>query len=69
MLLKLCPQCKRPFMASQEFCPRCPRIEWNQESLANLGCLLAMTLPLLVMLLFWLLFIFSVFFSFAEFFD
>lgn len=69
MPLKLCPQCKRPFMANHEFCPRCPRVEWNQESLANVGCLLAMTLPVVFVILFWLTLIFAVFFSITGFFD
>ncbi|MGI8555735.1 MAG: hypothetical protein ACR2LT_05215 [Pyrinomonadaceae bacterium] len=69
MTLKLCPQCKRPFMASREFCPHCPRTGWNQESLANLGCLLATILPLLLMILFWLFFIFGIFYDVTNYFE
>ncbi|MGI8469524.1 MAG: hypothetical protein ACR2N3_13835 [Pyrinomonadaceae bacterium] len=69
MPLKLCRQCKRPFLASQEFCPRCPRVEWNQESLANLGCLLATILPLFVMILFWLFFLLGFFYDITNFFE
>jgi predicted amidophosphoribosyltransferase len=54
--LKICPKCKRPFLADKEFCPHCPRPEWNQESWANVGCLLATILPLFLMILFWLFF-------------
>ncbi len=69
MTLKLCPQCKRPFMASEKFFPRCPRAEWDQESLANLGCLLATILPLIIMLLFWLFLIFGIFYDIPNFFE
>jgi len=54
--LKLCKTCKRPFMASEEFCPHCPRPEFNSESWVSLGCLLAMILPLFLLILFWLFF-------------
>jgi hypothetical protein len=61
--IKLCPTCKRPFLAEKEFCPHCPEpYTWNQESWANLGCLLMMTIvPLFVMILFWLFFFLGVF--------
>lgn len=60
MPLKLCPVCKRPFLAKDEFCPRCPRLQY-EESWMSLGCLLAMFLPLLVLLLFWFFFFFGFF--------
>ncbi|MDQ3713929.1 MAG: hypothetical protein M3388_17155 [Acidobacteriota bacterium] len=60
MSLKICKKCKRPFMASHEFCPHCPKpYTWNQESWANVGCLLAMILPLFVMIFFWFVFFFG----------
>ena len=53
--IKLCPKCKRPFMAASNACPNCPETyTWDQESCANLGCLLLMLSPLLLMVLFWL---------------
>jgi hypothetical protein len=63
MSLKICQKCKRPFLAQKEFCPHCPEpYTWNQESWANLGCLLAMILPLLAMILFWFFFFFGLIF-------
>lgn len=59
--LKLCPKCKRPFLATDEFCPKCPRPEWNQESYMNVGCLLLMILPLVLLVLFWLFFFVGIF--------
>jgi len=42
-------------MADKEFCPNCPEpYTWNQESYANVGCLLLMLMPLLLLILFWL---------------
>jgi hypothetical protein len=42
-------------MADKEFCPNCPEpYTWNQESYANLGCLLLMLMPLGLLILFWL---------------
>jgi len=35
---------------------------WNQESYANLGCLLAMILPILLVVFFWLFLFFGIFF-------
>ena len=54
--LKICPRCKRPFLAKHESCPKCPvPYTWNQESWANMGCLVTMiVLPLVLMILFWL---------------
>lgn len=60
MQLKICEVCKRPFLAKEEFCPRCPRLQY-EESWASLGCLISMFLPLVLMLLFWVL----LFFMFA----
>ncbi|MGC2238174.1 MAG: hypothetical protein WA584_18620 [Pyrinomonadaceae bacterium] len=55
MKLKLCPKCKRPFLAKHEFCPHCPapRVQ-NPDSWTSLGCILLMILPLFLMILFWL---------------
>lgn len=58
--LKLCPKCRRPYLASQEFCPHCPPPRtWNQESWVNLGCLLVTIVPLFILILFWLLILFG----------
>lgn len=44
-------------MADKEYCPSCPEpYTWNQESYSNLGCLLLMILPLVVLILFWMFF-------------
>jgi hypothetical protein len=60
--LKICKQCKRPYLADKEFCPHCPEpYTWNQESYANLGCLLAMILPLFLLILFWLFLFLGIF--------
>jgi len=61
--LKICQTCKRPFFAKKEFCPHCPApYTWNQESWANVGCLLAMIAPLFLMIFFWLFFFMGFFF-------
>ena len=53
--IKLCPRCRKPYLAAKEFCPHCPEpYTWNQESYANVGCLLAMLMPLVGMILFWI---------------
>ena len=53
--IKLCPKCKRPFLAAKKDCPHCPEpYTWNQESWANVGCLMATLLPLVLLILFWL---------------
>ena len=55
MAIKVCQRCKKPFLSEREFCPHCPEpYTWNQESYANVGCLLAMLLPLFLLMLFWL---------------
>lgn len=57
MELKICEKCKKPFLAEEEFCPHCPEpYFWDQESLANLGCLLLTIVPLFLVILFWLFF-------------
>jgi hypothetical protein len=62
VLLKLCPQCRKPFIAENGTCPHCPEpYTWNQESYSNLGCLLAMLIPLFLMILFWLFFFMGIF--------
>jgi hypothetical protein len=61
--LKICTRCKRPFLANKQFCPSCPApYTWNQESYANLGCLLMMILPIFLIVFFWLFFFFGLFF-------
>jgi hypothetical protein len=63
MQLKICKRCKRPFLATKEFCPNCPApYTWNQESWANVGCLLAMILPIFMVVFLWLFFFFGIFF-------
>jgi len=63
MQLKICKRCKRPFLANKEFCPHCPApYTWNQESWANVGCLLAMILPIFLVVFFWLFLLFGIFF-------
>jgi hypothetical protein len=64
MQLKICPICKKPFLAIKEFCPKCPApYSWNQESWTNVGCLLMLTaLPLILMIFFWLFFFMGFFF-------
>jgi len=63
MSLKICKKCKRPFMAHKEICPHCPEpYTWNQESWANVGCLLAMILPLILMILMWVFFFSAILF-------
>ncbi|MBX7174302.1 MAG: hypothetical protein K1X72_25235 [Pyrinomonadaceae bacterium] len=61
MKLKICEQCRRPYLESEDFCPKCPRLEWNQESWMNIGCLVAMILPVFVLVFLWLLFFFGLF--------
>ncbi|MEP6924828.1 MAG: hypothetical protein ABI954_10215 [Pyrinomonadaceae bacterium] len=52
MELKICPNCKSPYMASQKTCPRCGEdYEWNQESWLNVGCLILMMLFALSLIL------------------
>jgi hypothetical protein len=61
--LKLCPKCRRPYLAEKEWCPHCPEpYTWNQESYANLGCLLLMMTPILLMIMFWIFLFFGIFF-------
>lgn len=44
-------------MADKESCPTCPEPHtWDQESYANVGCLLLMLLPLVLLIFFWLFF-------------
>jgi hypothetical protein len=59
--LKLCQRCKRPFLAEEETCPQCEQHSWDQDSWMNFGCLIATVLPLFIILLFWLLFVFGIF--------
>lgn len=61
MALKLCPQCKRPFLESEEFCPRCPQ-PYDAGSWANLGCILLSLLPLAALILFWVFVFTAVFY-------
>jgi hypothetical protein len=60
--IKICPRCKRPFLASKGECAHCPEpYTWNQESWTNLGCLLITIIPLFLMILFWLFFFLGIF--------
>ncbi|MBS1798137.1 MAG: hypothetical protein JSS81_30265 [Acidobacteria bacterium] len=62
MKLKICDRCKRPYLAGKKACPNCPApYTWDQESWANLGCLVAMILPIFLVLLFWIFLFFGVF--------
>ncbi len=62
MEIKICPSCKRPFLASKGACAHCPQpYAYNQDSWANLGCLLMTVIPLFVMILFWLFFFLGIF--------
>jgi hypothetical protein len=54
--LKLCPKCRRPFLETEQFCPHCPRVEWDQESFTNVGCLVLSLLPVFGLIIFWLFF-------------
>lgn len=63
MQLKICPKCKKPYLANKDACQSCPApYTWNQESYANLGCLLLMIAPLVLMILFWFFFFLGLFF-------
>ncbi|HZH34241.1 MAG TPA: hypothetical protein VEX64_05335 [Pyrinomonadaceae bacterium] len=65
MELKTCPNCQKPHLASLEQCPHCPPdYEWNQESWANVGCLLGMMLFVFLMVLLPLLMIAGMFLRF-----
>jgi len=59
--LKICSHCKRPFLANKGACPSCPA-PYNPESYANLGCLLAMILPIFLVVFFWIFLFFGMFF-------
>ena len=64
MELKLCPRCEKPYLAEEEFCPRCPQDPWEgkEESFGSLGCILMTILPLFLMALFWFFLFLSFFF-------
>ena len=67
MELKTCPNCGKPHLASVERCPHCPReedYEWNQESWANVGCLVLMVLFAFLLILLPLLMIGGAFLRF-----
>ncbi len=54
MKLKLCQNCKRPFLEEKhEFCPHCPA-PYNADSYFNLGCVLLTILPLFLFIVFWI---------------
>ena len=60
MDLKLCPKCRRPYLSSNDYCPNCPEpYTWDQESYANVGCLVLTIAPLFILILFWLFLIFG----------
>ncbi|HQU84115.1 MAG TPA: hypothetical protein PKY59_13355 [Pyrinomonadaceae bacterium] len=55
MKLKICERCKRPFLETKEFCPNCPEVfTQNRESWANMGCLIAMIMPIIFIIFFWI---------------
>ncbi len=64
MELRTCPKCQKPYLASEESCPRCAKTEytWNQESWANVGCFVLMLLFVFALMLLPFLAIFSIFF-------
>lgn len=54
MELKVCKKCKRAFNAEESACPDCghwAEYTWDQESWANVGCLLALILIILLMVI------------------
>jgi predicted amidophosphoribosyltransferase len=64
MELKLCPNCKRPYLESEEFCPRCPQplnIE-TADSYGSLGCVLLTVAGLAAMVIFWMFVFLGAFF-------
>lgn len=55
MKVRVCSACKKPYMDSDGYCPRCPSAHnLNADSLGHLGCMILMTLPVLIAVLFWL---------------
>jgi len=55
MELNVCPACGRAYKAAAASCPRCHRpsgaYQWDQESGANVGCLLLLVLLALTLVL------------------
>jgi hypothetical protein len=63
MDLKLCPKCQKPYLESQEYCPRCPRDPWEgkEESYGSLGCIVISIMALIGMMIFWVVLFLSFF--------
>lgn len=55
MKLIICEVCKRPYLETKGECPSCPG-PFNGDSVMAVGCLLAMTLPILLVILLWVVF-------------
>gem|GEM_PF-1429438 len=55
MEIKVCKKCGRAHNAEENFCPSCGRSSepytWDPESYANVGCLLAFILVILILIL------------------
>jgi hypothetical protein len=53
--LEVCPACGRAYKVGADSCPQCQRssepYQWDQESGANIGCLLALVLFALLLVL------------------
>ena len=50
---KVCPNCLKAHLATADFCPRCGRAakpyHWDQDSPANVGCLILFVLFVLIL--------------------
>lgn len=64
MELKLCPRCEKPYLDTEEYCPRCPRDPTigMEESYGSLGCIVIGILALGMMAMFWFFLFLSFFF-------
>jgi uncharacterized paraquat-inducible protein A len=64
MELKLCPTCKKPYLASEEFCPRCPQpvFDDDPESYGTIGCVLITVAGLVILMIFWIFIFLGIFF-------
>jgi predicted amidophosphoribosyltransferase len=55
MEIKVCKKCNRAFNAEESRCPSCGRwsepYSWDEESWANMGCLLVMIFMVLMMII------------------
>jgi uncharacterized OB-fold protein len=62
MALKLCPNCQKPYLDTEEYCPRCPSPkEENARAVSTLGCVLITVVAIMIMTLFWLFLFLSMF--------